>query len=77
MEHRAIFNGWCLEQGIFFKKLAPEDLCDLIYWWLIKDMDEKARYRVDVDLTIPPANVIPDENDPMWSEDAEMSFFRK
>ncbi len=77
MSSREEFNGWCLSGGLFFRKLHPSDLCDLVYYWLTKELDGKAKYRLDFELNIPPANVAPAEDDPMWSEDAEMAFFRK
>lgn len=72
----AWFNGWCLsEVGCPARELEFADLCDLIYYWLVKDCDTKDRTRLDFDLSIPPANTVPEADDPMWSEEAEMAAF--
>lgn len=57
------------------RELEFSDLCDLIYYWLIKDADQKDKTRLDFDLSIPPANVEPEADDPMWSDEAEMASF--
>lgn len=64
------FNGWCISQGVDCQELHPADFCDLVYYWLSKDLEAKERHRLDMDLTTPPANIAPSEDDPMWSDDA-------
>lgn len=72
-----MFNGWCLSQGIDWQSLHPADAADLVYYWLAKDRDEKELGKLDIELTIPPANVQPEADDPMWSAEAEMALFKK
>jgi hypothetical protein len=59
------------------RKLSAADLCDLVYWWLTQEMDEKQKARVDVELSIPPAGTALPKDDPIWSADAEMQMFKK
>lgn len=71
------FNGWCLSPGPGAAGLHPSDLCDKAYYYLVKDLDERERMRMDQTISIPPANIAPSPDDPMWSAEAEMSFFKK
>lgn len=78
LDNWADFNGdYHFANGVSPMELHVSDLTDTIYYWCVRNMDEKERSRFDNDITIPPANIAPSEDDPMWSAEAEMALFRK
>lgn len=78
MDHWADFNGeFSFKNGFSPLDLNPGDFTDAVYFWAVRNMDDKERMKFDNELTIPPANIAPAEDDPMWSAEAEMALFRK
>lgn len=58
--------------------MPPDRLCNLIYYWLARNLDDKRRREFDERLHRPPsgATTTPAASG-VWSADDEMAAFRK
>ena len=48
---------------------------NLVWYWLMKDRDEKERHQIEARLHLPPVGVTPTTGP--WSAEAEMNSFHK
>jgi hypothetical protein len=56
-------------------------LLDLIYWWMSRNLDEKQRQKLDMDLEEVPVTLLTSGSaatldQTVWSDEAEMAAFR-
>lgn len=74
-EHWAQFNGECVSLGVNIRKLPCPDFFDLIYFWLVRNADQKEKDKIDLQLFLPPIGMEAEADHPFFSEEAEMSAF--
>lgn len=71
-----IFDGWCAARGVDPVDLPPDRFCNLVYYWLVRNAND--RQRADLDFWL---EALPTGEDPVaadegrWSADAEMAAF--
>lgn len=54
-------------------QLSPADFCDLVYYWMARNADEKERAKLDEALGAPPEGEVGDA--PGWSREEQMAAF--
>jgi len=48
---------------------------DLITFWLFEGLSSEDAMEMEIFMTQPPPNAVIQEDDPLWSADAEMAMF--
>jgi hypothetical protein len=75
--HWDVFNGWATGRGIQAQLLSVADLCDLLTYWMTRNLDSKERMSWEMEVYLPPPTVdlaeLPPENP--WSDEAEEAAF--
>jgi len=70
-----VFDGWCAAQGVDPLELPIDRLCNLTYWFLVRNADEKRRAEIDARLEDVPAGEDLEGVESAWSAEAEMAAF--
>lgn len=70
-------NGECIYRGIKPLKLSPSDFCDLILYFVTRNMDQKEQDAFGRKLYLPPRGVEPDDDLPYWGLNAEIEAFNR
>ena len=68
------FDGWCASRNVDPLVLDIDRFCNLIYFWLTQNVDERRRREIDTQLERVPPGEDPVE-DSTWSAEAEMAAF--
>lgn len=70
-------NGECIYRGIKPLKLSPPDFCDLVQFFITRNMDQKEQDAYGRKLWMPPPGVEPEDDNPYWGVEAEMRDFER
>jgi hypothetical protein len=68
-----VFDGWAAARNVAPTELPLDRLCNLVYFWLVRNADEKRKAEIDAALDRPTSGDDPDVGS--WSADAELSAF--
>lgn len=68
-----MFDGWCASRNVEPAALPIDRLCNLVYYWLVRNADDKRRADIDAHLHRPPPGA---DDVGMWSAESEMAAFR-
>lgn len=66
-----MFNGEHLSRGVDVLKLSPGDFVDVVWYWILKDMDAKESEKLGQKVWMPPRGEDVHPDDPFWGEEAE------
>lgn len=69
------FNGEHLGRGVDVLKLSPADFLDVVWYWLIKDADEKTTDKIGRKVWLPPRGEEPTDDNPYYGLAAEEAAF--
>jgi hypothetical protein len=72
-DHWRDFDGWAASQGVDPEELEYERFVNLIWYWLMRDRDDKERASIESRLYLPPRGITPTTGP--WSAQAEMASF--
>lgn len=72
-----MFDGWAASRAVDPLGLPPDRFLNLVYYWLVRNADEKRRASIDRDLNRPPAGEQAPTDEGPWSAEAEMAVFAK
>lgn len=73
-DHWQVFDGWAAARNVEPLTLPLHRFLSLIYYWLVKDADDKGVAKLDRDLWRPPTGVKPPPGSP-WSPEVELAGF--
>lgn len=53
--------------------MSPSDFIDVMWYWLLKDLDTKESEKLQQKIWMPPRGQDPHPSDPFWGEEAELA----
>lgn len=71
------FNGFHLSRGVNVLKMHPQDLLDVVWAWLIENLDSKEIDKLGRQIWLPPPGEEPTDDNPYFGYEAEMKAFEE